>query len=143
MLAGRLSRLAVVVVIATGCSSGPQHADLSKVEASLNMIANAYASARQPSGKGPATLDQLKAAMADITAVVGGKPDDFLVSARDGQPFVVLYGLAMNNNPVVAHEKTGKDGSRWVVDMRKVPRLVPDAEFDKEVAPPKGGAAKS
>lgn len=127
-------RWPVMALGLAGCSPRPQHADLSKVEASLNPGANAYGIARRSNGKGPANLVQLKAATAEIT---GGNPDDHLTPSRDGEPFVVLYGLEMSTNPVVAHGKTGKGGGRWVVDMRKMSRLLPDAEIEREVRPPK------
>jgi len=78
------------------------------------------------SGTGPASEQEFKKHLRGLPEHVlnsnGMDPkaiDDAFVSGRDQQPFVILYGIKVTqvsgtSAPLVAHEKTGKDGRRLV-----------------------------
>ena len=62
-----------------------------------------------------------------------GDPDSFLTSQRDGQPYVVYYGQKTDGDSrkILAHEKNGADGSRYVLTQSRSVKLLSDAEFGK------------
>jgi hypothetical protein len=125
---------ATLVAAGGGCFGGPVKTELPKPDANLNLIANAYTDAVQPNGNGPADLEQLKKAIANITRVVGGNPDEVLVSPNDGLPYVIVYNAKLRGGDapsVIAYERKGKDGKRQVVDLRRLPYYVTDDEFKK------------
>jgi hypothetical protein len=60
--------------------------------------------------------------------------DSLFSSERDGEPFVVLPGVAITkisgeSGVVVAHEKTGKNGKRLVVLSNAKVELADDARL--------------
>lgn len=116
-----------------GCSSSPVKTELAKPEANLNSVAMAYTDAIQANGNGPANAEQLKKALAVTAPVTGIQPDEVLISPNDGEPFVVIWNIKMNagGTPIIAYERKGKDGKRLVVDLRKIPYYVTEAEFKK------------
>src|SRR5688572_23498077 len=63
-----------------------------------------------------------------------GRPaDEALISPRDKQPIVIIYG-ADNKTPrqaILAYEKEGADGTRWVVTMGQDIRELSNEEFAK------------
>ena len=81
----------------------------------------------------PQNVDELKPFLAEL-----GNADDILRSPRDGQPFVVCWGVDMTqppasaakSMPVVAYEKQGVNGRRYVLTapFRKV-EVLSDQEF--------------
>jgi hypothetical protein len=61
-------------------------------------------------------------------------PGDILVSPRDNQKLVVQYGKLPSNDPnknVVAYEKEGYDGKKWMVNEMGYSREVDDAELQQ------------
>jgi hypothetical protein len=78
------------------------------------------------SGKGPASEKEFKRHLRGLPDHVlsgnGMDPkaiDEAFVSGRDKEPFVIRYGIVIKqisgkSMPLVAHEKTGKDGKRLV-----------------------------
>jgi hypothetical protein len=64
--------------------------------------------------------------------------DELLVSPRDEQPFVVVYGKKLvskdaPNAPWAAYEHTGVDGKRLAVQVRGVLEEYPPDEFSAKV----------
>lgn len=59
--------------------------------------------------------------------------DDLLVSPRDGEPYVVAYGRPAK---IIAYEKTGVDGMRYVSDDLGIVKEVDEATF-AELVPQK------
>jgi hypothetical protein len=62
---------------------------------------------------------------------MGAPPDESLVSPRDQQPFVILYGANVAEPPeaILAYEKNGADDSRWVLFMNGDIKLLTKDEF--------------
>jgi hypothetical protein len=66
--------------------------------------------------------------------------DSTFVSGRDQEPFVVLYGqtirkVTADEAPLVAHEKTGKDGKRLAVLANNKVHLVDEAGLEALKSP--------
>ncbi len=88
----------------------------------------------------PRNAEELKPFLAEF-----GNADDILRSPRDGQPFVVCWGVDMRQAPasegkpmpVVMYEKQGVDGRRYVLTapFRKV-EVLSDQEFRQASFPP-------
>lgn len=96
-------------------------------------------------GKPPADEAEFRAFVETVSAEelaqLGAKdPAKLWTSARDGQPYVVMYGSLTNpqgpSGPVVIHEKVGSGGKRFVgtslgnveeVDEARFRELVPAA----------------
>jgi len=91
-------------------------------------------------GKGPANEHELKRHLRkqERTDLISNGIDPqtidstLFVSDRDQEPFVVLYGqsitrITADSAPLVAYEKTGKDGKRIAVLANSKLRLVDEA----------------
>jgi hypothetical protein len=107
-----------------GCGSDELE---SPTAAKLRTISNLYLTyAIGKNGQGPESEEGFKKYLRGLTddilvpAGVDRKEiDSLFISERDGQPFVVLYGLKITgisgkSGSVLAHEKTGKNGKRLV-----------------------------
>jgi hypothetical protein len=105
----------------SGC--GPDEATV-RATAQLKGLSNLYLDyAISRNGAGPATEQDFKKHLRGMPDHVLGSNgidpkalDAAFISARDQEPFVVLYGLRISSisaksAPVVVHEKTGKDGT--------------------------------
>ena len=76
----------------------------------------------------PQNIDELKA----VLAPVSNDPSQYFLSSRDGQEFVVVWGLNLATAPpdtVVAYERTGADGKRMVVTVNRDILEVTPEEF--------------
>jgi hypothetical protein len=114
----------LALLAAPGCGSELESPTATKLKALSNFYLD-YAVARQ--GQGPATEQDLKKYIRAIpdhifstSGLERSEIDSLFNSERDGEPFVVVYGLKISgisgkSGPVVAHEKTGKGGKRLVV----------------------------
>jgi hypothetical protein len=61
-----------------------------------------------------------------------GDPATFLVSPRDGEPFVIFYGNRLdpeNSTTILTHEKNGAEGTRFVLLISGSVKSMTDAEF--------------
>ncbi len=81
-----------------------------------------FAAAR---GRGPQDQQQLLGHIKNVpqfllsqSGIAPGAPGRVLISKRDGEPFVINYGvhicLKKHSSQVIACEKNGKDGTRYV-----------------------------
>ncbi len=96
----------------------------------LRGIIRVYSIASRDLGRPPKSIDELKA----VYAGADPDPDKFFRSTRDGEEFVVVWGLDLNNAPadmVVAHERTGVNGKRLVVTADSKITEVSEDEFGK------------
>jgi hypothetical protein len=64
---------------------------------------------------------------------MGVPPEEALVSPRDNQPIVIIMGANDNDgaSSILAYEKTGAEGTRWVVTMGGEAKKLPNEEFSK------------
>ena len=138
-----------------GCGSKP---DLKLPPASTQLwkINGAYIKATQELGSPPQKKDDLLPFLKSLgekkqengEVVDEPKqevdPEKFFRSFGDNEEFVILWGVDYNNydlsgrqtkSPVIAYEKYGDNGKRWVLQFRKV-SLVTDEELAKLPFPP-------
>ena len=102
----------LLVLYSSGCKSNrPEKATL---ESSRNLAAirDAYFKAIDKQRRPPASREEILADVKDA-----GDPDEILRSPLDGQDYVILWGTDPRANPVpvVAYERLGKDGWRYVL----------------------------
>jgi predicted Zn finger-like uncharacterized protein len=126
--------------------------------ANLNKIGGVYSFYVQQAKRAPTKAEDLKAFVAQLVQInpqaesTIGKPEEFLVSPHDMQPYVVHWGvfpghyLSPPNGPVVlAYEQTGKDGRRIVLlTSGKVESYTEEqmqkARYPRGFKPPQPGA---
>src|SRR5262249_39109267 len=116
--------LAILSAI-SGCGSNELESPTAAKLRGLATLYLDYAAARN--GKGPANQPELKKhirGQPDFVLQMNGVDpkalDAVFVSERDQEPFVILYGVSISgitgsSAPLIAHEKTGKNGKRLVV----------------------------
>jgi hypothetical protein len=129
--------------LALGCgSSKPVVVDSVASQKNLQRIAGAYAMFAAKQGRPPKDLNDLKPQLE-------GGPDklvasEVLRSPDDGEEYVIIYGVSVielaqkgiNPNVVIAYEKNGSGGKRWVLKMPSQVLQMTDAEFKKAPFPP-------
>ena len=148
----RLRRLAwlgpFVLILVAGCG-GVNELD-SPTAAKLKALGNFYLEHAASHGKrGPADEKEfkkhLRGAPDFILKNYGLDPDNIdaaFMSERDQEPFVVFYGQGIgsvsgHSAPLVAHEKTGKNGRRLVAFANGKVDLVDDARLEELKTPKK------
>jgi len=61
-----------------------------------------------------------------------GDPEQYLRSPRDNQPYVIIYGSPLDSDGrdiILAYEKDGLDGKRYVITLSRDVKLMTDEEF--------------
>jgi hypothetical protein len=130
--AGRLALVAVIVWGPVGCSSRPTPRTEDPDTTNLRRIYQAFRICEDFKHRGPRDADELKHWLGQLGEP--GTPEEFLISRRDGQPFVIFYGNAIDpqyGDIVLAHEKDGADGRRYVLTLGGSVKPFSDAEFAK------------
>jgi hypothetical protein len=136
-----LSLFALIAV--SGCGSDEELN--SPTAKRLRGVASFYSSfAFSKGGKGPASEQEFKKYLRaqEPQALHLNDVDpktidtELFVSERDREPFVVLYGLSIteigggDKAPLVAHEKTGKNGKRLAVLANNTVKLVDESGLE-------------
>jgi hypothetical protein len=123
------------ITVAAGCDGGTRV--IPPTDASyLRGIVRTYVTAAQNLGRPPKDIEEIKA----IYAPVDPDPSKYVRSPRDGEEFVVVWGLDLNSasaETVVAYEREGVDGKRMVVTADSTVKEVTDDEL-KQMKFPKG-----
>jgi hypothetical protein len=144
-LSRRLARTGAVAAVTAFALAGCGSNDLeSPTAAKLRALANFYLDyAVAKNGGGPANEQVLKKHMRGLPDFIlqsnGVDPaaiDAVFSSERDREPFVVVYGtmitrISGTSAPLVAHEKTGKNGKRLVVYANAKVDLVDEARLQE------------
>jgi hypothetical protein len=134
LLAGPLA------VVLAGC--GPKAAAKSKpvdpAQERLIVIGQAYRQFTRDRHEPPKAASDLAPILKQR-----GHGTDALESARDGQPFVVCWGVDpktasswARSRPVLAYEREGQAGSRYVLSMLGNVELLNDEQFRESSFPP-------
>lgn len=99
----------------------------------LLAVREAYAQFTSEKGRPPRGPDDLKGLV---------RPDE-LISPRDGEPFTVFWGVDMRvpkswgtGRPILGHERTGANGSRYALTMLGNVELLTDDELRSSSFPP-------
>lgn len=112
----RRAVMAAALAVVAGCGqSGGGVPDPSDGDM-LRGVVTTYRMASQQLRRPPKSMDEL----AELLAPVANDPSEFLRSKRDGEEFVVVWGINVYNAPgdtVVAYERTGVDGKRMAVTL--------------------------
>jgi hypothetical protein len=103
----------------------------------LRAICSAYVKAEQSLDRPPENVNDLLPFIKEW-----GDPATILHSPDDGAEYKILYGVDILNQhpedgklPIIAYEQQGKDGSRYVLQVRYVRRMT-DEEFKQARFPP-------
>jgi hypothetical protein len=128
----------LVTLTAVGCDGGTK-INKPPDESYLRGIVRTYGTAARDLGRPPTTIEEIKA----IYAPVDPDPGKYVRSPRDGEEFVVVWGLDLDRasaDTVVAYERKGADGKRMVVTADSTVKEVTDDElkqmkFPKEYKP--------
>jgi hypothetical protein len=121
------SLLILGVLSAVGCGGGTV-ANKPPDESYLRGIVRVYATAARNLGRPPKDIEEIKA----IYAPVDPDPSKYVRSPRDGEEFVVVWGLnldAATADTVVAYERKGGDGKRMVVTADSTVKEVTNDEL--------------
>jgi hypothetical protein len=109
----------VLSLFAIGCGKKEAPVD-SPARPNLEKIGDAYVRATIQFNHPPNSLEELLPALKSH-----GNPDEILISPVDGQKFEIVWGVELrmlkaqgNEIPIVAYERTGKDGKRHVLRGR-------------------------
>ena len=142
---GLNSVVLIVLVLAamTGCGSGnnPDDAVANANQTNMQRLSNLYVMYQMKNQfKGPKDEAAFKAFLAktngeslDVMGIDPNAIDDLFVCERDGERFVIRYGVPTSTRgskePVV-FQKTGSDGKRMVGFLNMVQREVENEEYD-------------
>jgi hypothetical protein len=126
------------LLLLAGCSGKPADYQRAPAEDRLYRIGKAYVQASHRLGRAPNSFEEIKA------NVEGDAGDDLLRSPRDGDKFVILWGVDYVKLPpgrddpftVGGYEKRGADGARYVLRFPLSVVKMSDEEFKKAVFPP-------
>jgi hypothetical protein len=109
--------VALIVLGLAGCGhKPPPEPAKGSAQANLEAILNSYRKASNELKRPPKSLDEFKSYLKQY-----GDPEQLLISPRDGQPFVLVLGTDIWEEPsptnplIIAYEKEGKDGRRFAV----------------------------
>ena len=127
--------------VLAGCSSSPVtvQAPMDATQERLIKIKLAYSHFLSEKGVPPRSVEDIR----PLLAAGGDNPDELLRSPRDGQPFEICWGVNINaplpwakTTPVLAYEKQGVDGSRWVLTAVRSVAPMTEEEFRGASFPP-------
>jgi hypothetical protein len=136
------AKLPVVCCLLLGClgcggRSGPSDSPSPTAER-LEKIGDAYVRATTLHNRPPRNLEELLPALKYY-----GKTEELLVSPNDGAPFHIVWGVELRRLkakgkaiPIIAYEKTGKDGKRHVLRGRNEVLLLSAGELKSATFPP-------
>ena len=133
--ARRIWLVALAGLLAAGCTPAEIRAQkpMDPAMERLLAVSFAYGQFHQAKGREPRGPDDLRGLLAA----------DALVSPRDGEPFVILWGAEFMpplgqdaRRPILAYEKRGRDGSRYVLTALGYVELLTDDELRSSIFPP-------
>jgi hypothetical protein len=128
--AGSLGLLAIIVVGLAGCSKPLRTEDPDTTN--LRRIYQAFKLCEDFKRRGPKDAEELKHWLGELGEP--GTPEEFVISRRDKQPFVIFYGHTIHptgGEVVLVHEKDGVEGKRFVLTLGGNVKALSDEEFAK------------
>lgn len=125
----RSRALLLVLLFVSGCGRPPPPT-VDETDLRLRRIVQAYDFYSQKKGQPPKKLQDLQPFLLEL----GEKrePGELAVSPRDGQAFVIRFGApldALDRKTILAYEKQGIEGVRYVLTVSREIRKIPDSEF--------------
>jgi hypothetical protein len=125
-------RFAFVLLLASlfGCGGGSSAPRVDPTRDRLSKIVQVYFLAEQELKRPPKNAEDLKPA-----ALKKGYGEELWISENDGKPFEIVWGIDLNKPgptmPILAHEKEGRSGVKWAVDMMGATSQRTDDEIKK------------
>jgi len=125
-----------------GCA-GKRESQENPAAAHLRRIAGAYDMVLYHKRRPPRSVEDLKPFLKEDEQ---GDPDVFLRSPNDGQPYEIVWGVNLDNeenlSAILAHEKNGVEGKRYVITIARIVKEMTEEDFKRATFPKvKGGAA--
>lgn len=114
-----------VVLVLSGCGGAVENHPVDPTRQRLIALGQAYGRVVSK-GKTPAKIADLEAELKTL-----GDPEELTKSARDGQPFVILWGTRFTEPEakMYMHENEGQGGKRFVLMTDGASYEVSDERF--------------
>ena len=122
----------LILVVLTGCQAEETFEE-EPIKANLRQISKAYWT-HLGYHDVPPKPENLKQDVEGLHSLGMGSPADVaMISPRDQQPIVIIYGAdnKTSGDEILAYEKVGADGTRWVVTMSQNIHELSNEEFAK------------
>jgi len=104
----------------------------------LMNLGRAYLQYNSKYEKAPAGFAQLQPFLKEF-----GNPEEYLRSPTDGEPYVICWGVNLlappkwaKSTPILAYEKRGANGQRYVLTIMRSVLVMSDSEFRQASIPP-------
>lgn len=130
-IAVTLGVIALLSFCSIGCSSKPARLKESPDAKNLRLIGQTYNLFVQDKHRAPRNASELKDHFKQLIEKPAD-PDKVLISPRDGESYVIYYGAPLDaddGGTILAHEKKGAEGSRYVLTVEGIIGKKSDAEF--------------
>jgi hypothetical protein len=133
-----------IVLGGSGCGGSSKGKALDPTKAQLQAIGRAYAAAQfDVLDRPPKNKEELIKGLKDMPEETSD-PEDRFRSTRDNQEFVIFWDVDLRSIdsrkqrtwPVLAYERQGKDGKRFVLQGKDYVRELPDDEIESLPFPP-------
>ena len=128
----RIAMIALAVIAGvSGCSKPASTEDETTTD--LRQIARAYDLVLAEKRRPPRDLAEIEKVLTELHAANLNPPaKDVLTSSRDNEPYVVIMGAnlgATKSSEILAYEKRGAEGKRYVLMMSYDVEQLSDEEF--------------
>jgi hypothetical protein len=131
--------LLVAVTGPIGCSKEVRvETKLDPAHENLMRIGSAYVQFNTKNKRPPKSVEDIKPFLKEF-----GNIDDLLRSPRDGQPFVICWGVDLlvapkwaKSTPILAYEKRGAEGTRYILTTLRSVEQMSDEQFQQASFPP-------
>lgn len=127
--------LLAILIAAAGClgCAGKSRPTEDEVTTDFRHISRAYLVIQSGSNRPPKDVAEIEKILGELHKDgLNDKAEEVLTSSRDGQRYVIIMGAnlgASSSNDILAYEKTGVDGTRYVLMTSSDVRQIPDSEF--------------
>ncbi len=138
------SILAIVILSLSSCAPKTVVTRIPADYARLKATVTAYSYACRELNRPPISVEELWPILESAKV---DDPVSYLTSTRDGQPYVIIWGLDLGgrhlgSNAPLAYEELGKEGKRLLVTCNQEVKELSEAEFT-EIEWPSGHEPKS
>jgi hypothetical protein len=131
-----------LLLVTSGCGQRTVVGAVDKTRAKLQAISGAYVAATVKANRPPAKADDLLPFLGDATTTEEQKRESFR-SDNDGEEFVIVWNVdlrkigvdGLSRDVILAYEKLGKKGQRYVLKPPADVFIIPDDVFQKSDFP--------
>ena len=131
--------LLVAVAGPVGCSKEVRvEVKLEPAHENLMKIGSAYIQFNAKNKRPPKSVEEIKPLLKEF-----GSIDRLLRSPRDGEPYVICWGVDLlvpakwaRSTPILAYEKRGAEGTRYVLTTLRSVQQMSDEQFEQASFPP-------